>query len=41
MTDRWTDEGCKDRRTEKMLLWYSVTMRGSNVASLVGFCPVV
>ena len=37
MTDRWTGDG----RTEKMLLSYTLTIRGSDVASLVEFRPVV
>ena len=38
MTERWTDAA----RTEKiMLLSHTLTMRGSHVASLVKFHPVV
>ena len=37
MTNRWTDDG----RTEKKLLSHTLTMRGSDVASLVEFRPVV
>ena len=37
MTDRWTDDG----RTEKNLLSHTFTIRGSDVASLVEFRPVV
>ena len=37
MTDRWTDDG----RTEKKLLSHNPTMRGSDVAGLAEFRPVV
>ena len=36
MTDRWMDAEKKI-----MLLSHNLTMRGSDVASLVEFCPVV
>ena len=42
MTDRWSDDGCKDRRAEKILLLsHILTIRGSDVASLVEFRSVV
>ena len=37
--DRWTDEACTDGKI--MLLSHNLTMRGSDVASLVEFSPVV
>ena len=38
MTDKWTEDEC----TEKiMLLLHTLTMRASDVASLVEFRPVV
>ena len=40
--DKWTDDGPTDGRTEKiMLLSDNLTMRGSDVSSLVEFRPVV
>ena len=37
MTDRWTDDGRTEGRThEKLLLSHTLTMRGRDVASLVG-----
>ena len=43
MTDRWMDDRRTDERThgKVMLLSHTLTMRGSDVASLVEFCPVV
>ena len=43
MTDKLTDEGRTDRRTQgkTMLLSHTFTMRGSDVASLVVFRPVL
>ena len=43
MTDKWTDDGRMDGQTHRkiMLLLNSLTMRGSDVASLVEFRPVV
>ena len=43
MTAKWTDYGCTDGRTHGkiMLLSHTFTMRGSAVASLVEFRPVV
>ena len=43
MTDRLRDEGRTDRRTQgkTMMLSHTFTMRGSDVASLVEFRPVV
>ena len=43
MTDGWTDDGRTDGRTHGkiMLLSHTPTMRGSDVASLVEFRPVV
>ena len=37
MTDRWTDEGCMEGwpTEKKILLLHTLTMRGSDVASLV------
>ena len=37
MMDRWVDDG----HSEKILLLRTLTIRGSDVASLVEFCPVV
>ena len=39
VTDRWTDAGWTNGKI--MLLLHTLTMRGSDVASLVEFCPVV
>ena len=43
MTDKWMDDGCIDGRTQRkiMLLLHIFIMRGSDVASLVEFRPVV
>ena len=43
MMYRWTDDGCKDELMHRkiMLLSHTLTMRGSDVASLVEFCPVL
>ena len=43
MTDRWTDEEPMNRQRHRkiMLLSHILTMRGSDVASLVEFCSVV
>ena len=43
MTDRWTDDGRTDGQTDGqiMLLSHNLTMRGSDVAILVEFRPVV
>ena len=44
MTDEWTDDGrTEDGRTHRkiMLLWHTLTIRGSDVASLVEFRLVV
>ena len=40
MTDKWTDDGCTDERTE-MMLSHTLTIRGSDVASSVLLRPVV
>ena len=39
MTDRWMDAKQTDGKI--MLLLYTLTIRGSDVASLIEFCPVV
>ena len=41
--DRWMDNGCMDGHIHRkiMLLPHTLTMRGSDVASLVEFRPVV
>ena len=41
--DKWMDDGCIDEQMQGkiMLLSHTLTMRGSDVASLVEFCPVV
>ena len=38
MTDRWTDDWCTDGGTHRkiLLLSHTLTLRGSDVASLVG-----
>ena len=43
MPERWTDDGRTDGWThgKKMLLSHILTMKGSDVASLVEFHPVV
>ena len=43
MSERWTDDGRRDRQTygKIMLLSHNRTMRGSDVASLVEFHPMV
>ena len=43
MTDRWTDDGRTDGQTDGqiMLLSHNLAMRGSDVAILVEFRPVV
>ena len=43
MTDRWMDDGHMDGQTHGkiMLLSHTLTMRGSDAASLVEFCTVV
>ena len=38
MMNRWMDKGCTEK---KMLLLHTLTIRGSDVVSLVEFCPVV
>ena len=39
MTDRWMDDGWDPQK--KMFLLHTLTMRQSDVESLVEFCPVV
>ena len=43
MTDRWMDDRCMDAQTYQkiMFLSHTLTMRGSDIASLVEFHPVV
>ena len=43
MTDKWMDDGHTDGQTDRkiILLLHTLTMRGSDVASLVEFCPMV
>ena len=43
MTDKWIDDGCTDGRMHRkvILLLHTLTLRGSDVANLVEFCPVV
>ena len=43
MTDRWTDIGHTEGQTHRkiVLLPHTLTIRGSDVASLVEFRPVV
>ena len=40
MTDKWTDGRCMDSQ-KIILLSHTLTMRGSDVVSLVEFSPVV
>ena len=43
MTDKWTDNRCMEGLTHGkiMLLLHTFTVKGSDVASLVEFCPLV
>ena len=43
MTDKSIDDGCMNgwRHGKIMLLLHTLTMKGSDVASLVEFCPMV
>ena len=43
MTDKWMDNGHTDGQTHRkiMLLSHTLTIRGSDVTSLVEFHPVV
>ena len=43
MTEKWTDNIYTDGQMHRkiMLLSHTLTMRGSDVASLIEFCPVV